>query len=61
MMTIRPSHFPMLLLFAFCASCVLGFLTRGSTASRIRSVLWTFICFVVLAVAVAWLLYPFSH
>jgi len=57
----RLTHFPLLLLYAFCASCVLGFLIRGSTASRIRSSLWTFFCFVVLAVAVAWLLYPFSH
>jgi uncharacterized membrane protein len=57
----RYAHFPMLLLYSFCAACVIGFLSRGSTASRIRSSLWTFISFVALAVAIAWLLYPFSH
>jgi hypothetical protein len=61
MTPVRLTHFPMLLLYAFCAACVLGFLSRNSTASRIRSSLWTFICFVVFGVALAWLLYPFSH
>ena len=61
MVAARLTHFSLLLLYALCVSCVLGFLSRSTLAGRIRSSIWAFFLFVAVGVAVAWLLYPFSH
>ena len=36
-------------------------LHRGTTEERARSAAWTFLMFVGIGVAIAWVIYPFSH
>ncbi len=55
------NHFQSLLLFALCVSIVLACLTKRSAAGRIKSALWSFFLFIAVAIALAWLMYPFSR
>lgn len=55
------SHFPALLVFGLCVSVVLACLTKRDAAARIKSALWSFLLFVLISVAIAWLMYPFSR
>jgi hypothetical protein len=55
------SHFEALLLFAFLASLALACLMQRTAAERIRYAVWSFVLFVVIAVGIAWAMYPFSH
>jgi len=54
-------HFPAMLIFAALISIALGSLARRTTKRRIEYVLWTFVMFIAVSVAVAWLMYPFSR
>jgi hypothetical protein len=54
-------HFPAMLVFAALISIAVGSLARRTTKRRIQYAAWTFVMFILAAVAVAWLLYPFSH
>ncbi|HJY87151.1 MAG TPA: hypothetical protein VKE24_09975 [Candidatus Acidoferrales bacterium] len=54
-------HFQGLLLFAFIISVVFAFLTKRKLGERIKYALWTFLAFLLVAVAVGWLMYPFSR
>jgi hypothetical protein len=55
------SHFPLFLLFAFLAAGVLGVLSRSTPLTRLRAATWSFLLFVAVGIAAAWLIYPFSH
>jgi hypothetical protein len=59
--TLPVSHFPALLIFAALASLALACLTHRTTAARIKYVAWSFALFVVIAVGIAWAMYPLSH
>jgi len=55
------NHFQGLLLFAFIISVVFAFLTKRKLGERVKYALWTFLAFLLVAVAVGWLMYPISR
>jgi len=55
------SHFSALLLFALLASLALACVTHRTTVERIKYALWSFALFVLIALGIAWAMYPFSH
>ncbi|HEV3220422.1 MAG TPA: hypothetical protein VGZ48_11670 [Candidatus Acidoferrales bacterium] len=55
------THFQTMLLFAFVVSVVFAFLSRRRLGSRLRYVVWAFLAFLVVAIALGWLMYPASH
>jgi hypothetical protein len=55
------SHFQALLVFALCISVAAGFLSGKTMRRRLMTALQTFVLFVAIAVALAWILYPFTH
>ena len=55
------SHFQAMLLFAFIISLALAFLTKRKLSERVRYALWAFLAFLVVAVAIGWLMYPLSR
>lgn len=59
--TIALTHWQGLLLFAFFTSLVFAFLTKKSLSERMKYFLWAFLGFILAAVALGWLMYPFSR
>lgn len=57
----RLNHFSAMLLFAALVSIAVGSLARRTAANRIRYALWTFALFLIVSIAIAWVLYPFSR
>ena len=55
------NHFAALMIFAALVSIAIGVLARRTTGRRARYALWSFGCFVLVSVAIAWLMYPFSR
>ena len=55
------SHFQAMLLFAFVISLAFAFLTKHKLRERLRYALWAFLAFLIVAVAIGWLMYPFSR
>jgi heme A synthase len=55
------SHLQALLLFAFVISLAFAFLTKRKLSERLRYALWAFLAFLIVAVAIGWLMYPFSR
>lgn len=57
----RLNHFQAMLLFAFVISLAFAFLAKHKTGERVRYALWAFLAFLLIAVAVGWLMYPLSR
>ena len=55
----RPSHLAFLLVFSTLVSAVFAALLRDDLRSRVRFGVMAFAAFVLSAVAVGWLMYPF--
>jgi hypothetical protein len=55
------THFQTLMLFALAVSLAFAFLSKQSTGERIRYAIWAFLGFLVVAVGIGWLMYPFSR
>ncbi len=55
------THFLAILFFALVISLSFGFLTKRTLRDRLRYALLTFLGFVLIAVAIGWLLYPLSR
>jgi uncharacterized membrane protein YcaP (DUF421 family) len=55
------SHFEALGIFAALVSIAIGSLARRTAARRIRYALWSFALFLLISIAIAWLMYPFSR
>jgi hypothetical protein len=55
------NHLAALMIFAALVSIAIGVLARRTGARRLRYALWSFACFVIVSVAIAWLMYPFSR
>ena len=55
------SHFQAMLLFAFVISLAFAFLTKRKLSERLHYALWAFLAFLIVAVAIGWLMYPFSR
>jgi hypothetical protein len=58
---IQMNHFWAMVLFAALVSVALASLGRRTMAARIRYALWTLALFLVIAIGIAWLMYPLSR
>lgn len=47
--------------FALIISAVLGLLSRRTILGRIKYAALTFVAFLVISIAIAWLMFPFSR
>lgn len=47
--------------FALIISVVLGLLSRNTVIGRIKYAALTFLAFMVISIAIAWLMFPFSR
>jgi hypothetical protein len=54
-------HFPALLIFALMASLALACVSQRTAIERTKYAAWTFFLFVMIAVGIAWAMYPLSH
>ena len=54
------SHLQAMLLFALAISVAFGFLGRRRPSERARFILWSFLVFLGVGIALGWLMYPFS-
>ena len=57
----KPSHLLFLIVFSAIVSAVFGTLLRDDLKSRLRFALGAFAAFVLAAIAVGWLMYPFPN
>jgi hypothetical protein len=55
------THFGALLFFALVISATFAFLSKRSIRERAHYALWAFLAFLVVAVGIGWLMYPFSQ
>ena len=60
-MLIALSHFQVMLLFAFVISMAFAFLTKRKLDDRVKYAIWAFLMFLLVAIAIGWLMYPFSR
>lgn len=58
---IRLDHFWAMVLFAALVSLALASIGRKTVRGRIRYALWTLALFLIVAIGVAWLMYPLSR
>ena len=55
------NHFQAMLLFAVIISIAFAFLTKQTARDRLKYALWAFLAFVLVAVALGWIMYPFPR
>ena len=55
------SHFQSLLLFALIISVAFGTLGRRDPVERLKYAAWSFAMFLLVGIALGWLMYPFSR
>jgi bacteriorhodopsin len=58
---VRISHFFAMSLFALLVSVALAGLTKRTAKERIKYAASCFLKFLIVAIAIGWLMYPFSH
>lgn len=54
-------HFQTMVIFALAVSLAFAFLSKNKTGERIRYAIWAFLAFLVVAVGIGFLMYPFSR
>ncbi len=57
----RLTHFQALLLFALVISIAFAFLSKKSPRERLKYAFWSFLAFLVIALGIAWLMFPFPR
>ena len=55
------THFGALAFFALVVSITFAFLSKRTTRDRLEYSLWAFLAFLVIAISIGWLMYPFSQ
>jgi hypothetical protein len=55
------NHFQMMVVFALGVSLAFAFLSKSRMSDRVRYGVWAFLAFLVVAIGIGWLMYPFSH
>jgi hypothetical protein len=55
------THFQALLFFALVVSVTFAFLSKRGVAERTKYTLWAFLAFLLVAIGIGWLMYPFSQ
>jgi hypothetical protein len=61
MVPLHLSHFQALLLFALIVSLAFGTLGRRKPIERLKYAAWSFSMFLLVGIALGWLMYPFSR
>ena len=54
-------HFQTMVIFALAVSVAFAFLSKNTMSERVRYAVWAFVAFLLVAVGIGWLMYPFSH
>ncbi len=57
----RFAHFQAMLLFALVISIAFAFLTKQSARDRLKYAAWSFLAFLLIALAIAWGMFPFPR
>jgi hypothetical protein len=55
------NHFQAMVIFALAVALAFAFLSKESARERFQYFIWAFLAFLVVAVGIGWLMYPFSH
>jgi cytochrome bd-type quinol oxidase subunit 2 len=55
------THFEALLFFALVVSLTFAFLSKRGNKERVKYTLWAFLAFLLVAIGIGWLMYPFSQ
>jgi hypothetical protein len=55
------THFQAMVFFALTVSVTFAFLSKPGTAERLKYFLWAFVAFLLVAIGIGWLMYPFSR
>ena len=55
------THFDALWFFALVVSVTFAFLSKRGFAERVKYTLWAFLAFLLVAIGIGWLMYPFSQ
>lgn len=55
------THFQAMALFAFFTSLVFAFLNKKRLSERVKYLLWSFLAFLLVAIAMGWLMYVFPR
>jgi cytochrome bd-type quinol oxidase subunit 2 len=55
------THFQALALFSLVVSLTFAFLSKRSTVERAKYFAWAFLAFLLVAIGIGWLMYPFSQ
>ena len=55
------THFHALAFFALVVSITFAFLSKRETSERAKYILWAFLAFLLVAIGIGWLMYPFSQ
>jgi cytochrome bd-type quinol oxidase subunit 2 len=55
------THFQALALFALVVSATFAFLSKRGALERAKYFAWAFLAFLLVAMGIGWLMYPFSR
>jgi len=55
------THLQAMLMFAFVISVAFALLSKRTLNDRIKYALWALLAFLLIAVAIGWLMYPFPR
>lgn len=55
------THLQSMLLFALIISLAFGTLGRRRPVERIKYAAWSFLLFILVAIVIGWVMYPFSN
>ena len=55
------THFQALMFFALVVSVTFAFLSKHAAFERVKYIAWAFLAFLLVAVGIGWLMYPFSR
>ena len=55
------THFQALAFFALVVSATFAFLSKRGTPERVKYFAWAFLAFLLVAIGIGWLMYPFSQ
>lgn len=55
------NHFQTMVIFALAVSLAFALLSKNKMNERIRYAVWAFLAFLIVAIGIGWLMYPFSR
>jgi hypothetical protein len=58
---INLTHFQALAFFALVVSVTFAFLSKRGASERVQYIVWAFVAFLVVAIGIGWLMYPFTQ